>query len=64
VNWFVVVYKLILLGFIILVFSMLCGFSANWVCVCIGGLQRTFCMPKFRDLGLQRTFCMPKFRDF
>jgi hypothetical protein len=35
VNWFVVVYKLILLGFIILVFSMLCGFSANWVYVCV-----------------------------
>jgi hypothetical protein len=28
VNWFVVVYKLILLGFIFLIFSMLCGFSA------------------------------------
>jgi hypothetical protein len=26
-NWFVVVYKLIFLGFIFLVFSMLCGFS-------------------------------------
>jgi hypothetical protein len=35
VNWFVVVYKLILLGFIIFVFSMLCGFSANWVSVCV-----------------------------
>ena len=38
-NWFVVVFKLILLGFIFLVFLMLCGFSAITV-----DINNNFCV--------------------